>query len=127
MDVFAQEMCTGLDSFPLMVIPFFIFVGELMGRGGITKRLLLFADMVVGRVCGGLGLANVLASMIFGGITGSAIADVSALSFIEILMMVETGYDPDFSAGITCASACIGPIIHQAFLWSFMPLLWELL
>jgi C4-dicarboxylate transporter DctM subunit len=111
MNVIAQKMFTGLDSFPLMAIPFFIFAGELMGRGGITKRLLLFADMVVGRVCGGLGLANVLASMIFGGITGSAIADVSALGSVEIPMMVEAGYDPDFSAGITCASACIGPII----------------
>jgi C4-dicarboxylate transporter DctM subunit len=113
MDVIAQKMFMGLDSFPLMVmvIVFFIFAGELMGRGGITKRLLLFADMIVGRVCGGLGLANVLASMIFGGITGSAIADVSTLGSIEIPMMVEAGYDPDFSAGITCASACIGPII----------------
>jgi len=110
-NVIAQKMFTGLDSFPLMAIPFFIFAGELMGKGGITKRLLLFADMIVGRVCGGLGMANVVASMIFGGITGSAIADTSALGSIEIPMMVKSGYDPDFSAGVTCASACIGPII----------------
>ena len=111
MDVIAQKMFTGLDSFPLLAIPFFIFAGELMGKGGITKRLLLFADMVVGRVCGGLGLADVLASMIFGGITGSAIADVSALGSVVIPMMKEDGYDADFAAGLTCAAACIGPII----------------
>ncbi len=111
MDVIAQKMFTGLNSFPLMAIPFFIFAGELMGRGGITKKLLDFADIIVGRMIGGLGLANVLASMLFGGITGSAIADVSALGSIEIPMMVEAGYEPSLSAGVTCASACIGPII----------------
>jgi len=111
LNVIPQKMFTGLDSFPLMAIPFFIFAGELMGKGGITLRILKFSDIVVGRFRGGLGLANVLASMFFGGITGSAIADTSALGSIEIPMMVKAGYDPDFSVGVTCASACIGPII----------------
>jgi len=111
LDVIAQKMFTGIDSFPLMAIPFFIFAGELMGKGGITMRLIKFADVVIGGVRGGLGLANVMASMFFGGITGSAIADASALGTIEIPMMVKAGYSPDFSAGITCASACIGPVI----------------
>lgn len=111
LNVIAQKMFTGLDSFPLMAIPFFIFAGELMGKGGITLRLLKFADIIVGRFRGGLGLANVLASMFFGGITGSAIADCSALGSVEIPMMIKAGYDPDFAAGITCASACIGPVI----------------
>lgn len=111
LDVIPQKMFTGLDSFPLMAIPFFILAGELMGKGGITLRLLKFSDILVGKIRGGLALANVLASMFFGGITGSAIADASALGSIEIPMMVKAGYDPDFSAGITCASACVGPII----------------
>lgn len=111
MNVLAQKMFTGLNSFPLLAIPFFILAGELMGRGGITKKLMDFADLIVGRITGGLGLANVLASMLFGGITGSAIADVSALGSIEIPMMVEADYDPEFSAGVTCSSACLGPII----------------
>jgi len=110
-NIIAQKMFTGIDCFPLMAVPFFILAGELMGKGGITKRLLIFADMIVGNLRGGLAMANVIASMLFGGITGSAIADCSALGSIEIPMMVKDGYDPDFSAGITAASACIGPII----------------
>jgi C4-dicarboxylate transporter DctM subunit len=106
-----QKIITGMDSFPLMCIPFFILAGELMGKGGLTKRLLKFAVIVVGFIRGGLALANVLASMIFGGITGSAVADASAVGAVEIPMMVENGYSRSFSAAITGASACIGPII----------------
>jgi tripartite ATP-independent transporter DctM subunit len=111
LQVIAQKLFTGIDSFPLMAIPFFILSGELMGKGGITERLMKLADCVVGWIRGGLGLANVLASMMFGGITGSAIADCSALGPIEIQMMLEAGYDAETSAGVTAASACIGPII----------------
>jgi C4-dicarboxylate transporter DctM subunit len=106
-----QKVFSGMDCFPLMCIPFFILAGELMAKGGLTKRLLNFAVLLVGFVRGGLALANVVASMLFGGITGSAIADSSALGAVEIPMMVRNGYDSTFSAAVTGASACIGPII----------------
>ncbi len=106
-----QKIFSGMDIFPLMCIPFFILAGEIMGKGGITKRLLHFAVICIGFIRGGLALANVIASMLFGGITGSAVADSSALGSVEIPMMVRNGYDPGFSAAVTGASACIGPII----------------
>ncbi|MFC1858577.1 TRAP transporter large permease [Thermodesulfobacteriota bacterium] len=106
-----QKIFSGMDVFPLMCIPFFILAGEIMAKGGLTQRLLKFAVIVVGFIRGGLALANVLASMIFGGITGSAVADASAVGAVEIPMMVENGYSRGFSAAITGASACIGPII----------------
>lgn len=109
--VVSRKIFTGMNIYVLMCIPFFILTGEIMAKGGITKRLLNFAVLLIGRIRGGLSLANVLASMLFGGITGSAVADASALGSIEIPMMVENGYDEDFSAAITSASACIGPII----------------
>lgn len=110
LNVVPQKIYTGIDIFVLMCVPFFILAGEIM-RVGITKRLLDFAVLVVGRIRGGLSLANVIASMVFGGITGSAIADSSALGSVEIPMMTKNGYDAPFSAAITGASACIGPII----------------
>ena len=106
-----QKVFEGMDIFVLMCIPFFILAGEIMARGGLTKRLIHFADIVVGGIRGGLSLANVVASMLFGGITGAAIADASALGSVEIPMMKESGYDADFSAAVTGASSCIGPII----------------
>lgn len=106
-----QKIFSGMDIFPLMCIPFFILAGEIMAKGGLTKRLLNFAVLVIGSIRGGLSLANVIASMLFGGITGSAIADSSALGSVEIPMMKKNGYDAEFSAAITAASACIGPII----------------
>jgi C4-dicarboxylate transporter DctM subunit len=106
-----QKIFSGMDIFPLMCIPFFVLAGELMAKGGLTRRLLDFAVIMVGHIRGGLSLANVVASMLFGGITGSAIADSSALGSVEIPMMVENGYDPEYSAAVTAASACIGPIV----------------
>jgi C4-dicarboxylate transporter DctM subunit len=94
-----------------MCVPFFILAGEIMAYGGFTKRLLRFATIIVGFIRGGLALANVVASMLFGGITGAAVADASALGSVEIPMMEKSGYDASFSAAITAASACIGPII----------------
>ena len=110
LNVVPQKIYTGIDIFVLMCVPFFILAGEIM-RVGITKRLLDFAVLIVGGIRGGLSLANVIASMVFGGITGSAIADSSALGSVEIPMMTKNGYDAPFSAAITGASACIGPII----------------
>jgi tripartite ATP-independent transporter DctM subunit len=101
----------GINCFPLICVPFFILAGEIMQYGGFTRRLLNFAVILVGSIRGGLALANVVASMLFGGITGAAVADASALGSVEIPMMTKNGYDPEFSAAITAASACIGPII----------------
>ncbi|MCP4627937.1 MAG: TRAP transporter large permease [bacterium] len=106
-----QKIFTGMNIFPLLCLPFFILAGELMGHGGLTRRLLNFAVICLGFIRGGLSLANVMASMLFGGITGAAAADASALGSIEIPMMKENGYDAPFSAAITAASSCIGPII----------------
>ncbi|HHV51929.1 MAG TPA: TRAP transporter large permease [Synergistaceae bacterium] len=106
-----QRMFTGIDSFPLMAIPFFMLAGELMFSGGMLTRLFKFADALVGHIRGGLGHVNVMASMLFAGITGSALADTAALGSMEIPMMVEGGYDVDYSAAITAASSIVGPII----------------
>ena len=118
-----QQMCKQLNSFTLLAIPFFILMGEIMAAGGISSRLLEFAKVCVGRLTGGLAHVNVLASMLFGGISGSAIADVSSLGVIEIPMMVEAGYDKDFSTAITVTSACQGLIIppsHNMVLYAMV-------
>ena len=109
--ILPQKMFGGMDSFPLLCLPFFILAGELMAAGGLTERLLNFSVNCVGRIRGGLALGNVVASMLFGGITGAATADATALGSVEIPMMVKNGYDKIFSAAITAASSCIGPII----------------
>ncbi len=114
--VIAQRIFTGLDSFPLMSIPFFILAGELMNQAKITDRLVTFADLIVGRVRGALAQANVVASMFFGGITGAAAADVSALGSILIPAMKKDGYDAEFSAAITASSSLQGPIIPPSIL-----------
>lgn len=116
LEVVAQRIFTGLDSFPLMSIPFFILAGDLMNSGKITERLIKFADLLVGRIRGALAHANIIASMFFGGITGSAAADVSALGSMLIPAMVEDGYDPDFSAAVTASSSLQGPIIPPSIL-----------
>jgi len=119
----AQQMCKQLNSFTLLAIPFFILMGELMAAGGISNRLLKFANMCVGRMTGGLAHVNVLASMLFGGISGSAIADVSSLGVLEIPMMTEAGYKKEFAAAVTVASSCQGLIIppsHNMVLYAMV-------
>ncbi len=106
-----QMMAKSVNSFSLMAIPFFILMGEIMSAGGISKRMLAFANVIVGRMRGGLAQVNVMASMFFGGISGSAVADVSSLGTMLIPMMKENGYDDDFSVGITVTSACQGLMI----------------
>lgn len=116
-----QQMVQGVRSFSLLAIPFFILAGEMMGQGGISRRLILFSNLLIGRVRGGLAQVNVLASMFFGGISGSAVADVSSIGTILIPMMKEKGYDDDFSVGITVTSACQGVIIppsHNMIIYS---------
>ena len=118
-----QQMSKQLNSFSLLAIPFFILMGEIMAAGGISSRLLAFANVCVGQITGGLAHVNVLASMLFGGISGSAIADVSSLGALEIPMMEEAGYEKDFSIAVTVASSCQGLIIppsHNMVLYSMV-------
>jgi len=110
--VAVQRMAMGIgDSFPLMAVPFFILAGNIMNSGGITRRIFDFANKVVGHITGGLGHANILASVIFSGMSGTAIADAGGLGAIELKAMKDAGYDEDFSLAITGASSIIGPII----------------
>ncbi len=108
---FAQRFFAGMDSFTLLCIPGFTLAGNLMNQGGISDKLLEFADALVGHLRGGLAYANILASMVFAGISGTALADTVALGGIEIPMMVNQGYDTPFSVAVTAASSCMGPII----------------
>ena len=107
----AQKMISGIDTYALLAVPFFILAGNLMNTGGVTRRLFRFASAVVGHIPGGLGHANVLASMIFAGMSGAAIADAGGLGTIEIKAMRDEGFDIGFSAAVTAASSTIGPII----------------
>ncbi len=106
----ASRVTYALDSFPLVAVPIFIFVGNLMNLAGITERIFRFADVLVGRIHGGLAQVNIVASLIFSGISGAALADVGGLGRVEIKAMNERGFDPPFSAAVTAASALVGPI-----------------
>ncbi|MEV8467839.1 TRAP transporter large permease [Fluviibacterium sp. DFM31] len=106
-----RNVYNGMDSFPLMAIPFFMLAGELMNRGGITERLVEFAQALMGHLRGGLAHVNVLSSMLFAGLSGSAVADTSALGSMLIPAMERQGYTRRFAAAITAASSVIGPII----------------
>ena len=108
---FSQRFFAGMDSFTLLCIPGFTLAGNLMNQGGISDKLLEFADALVGHLRGGLAYANILASMVFAGISGTALADTVALGGIEIPMMTSQGYDTPFSVAVTAASSCMGPII----------------
>ena len=109
--VVLHQVIGGIDSFPLLAIPFFILAGALMNEGGITKRIFEFAGAVVGSLRGGLGHVNVGASILFSGMSGAAVADAGGLGAIEIKAMRDKGYDADFAVGLTAASSTIGPII----------------
>lgn len=109
--VIPQQFYGGMDSFTLMALPFFILTGNLMNRSGLTDRLIDFSRLIVGRVRGGLGYVNVVGSIVFAGVNGSAAADASALGSILIPAMMKEGFSAAYSAGITAASSLIGPII----------------
>jgi TRAP-type C4-dicarboxylate transport system permease large subunit len=109
--VVIHRMVSGIDSFPLLAVPFFILAGNLMNNAGITTRIYNFALALVGWMKGGLGHVNVLGSVIFAGMSGTAIADAAGLGTIEIKAMQEHGYDTEFAVGVTAASATLGPII----------------
>ena len=106
-----RNLYNGMDSFPLMAIPFFMLAGELMNRGGITLRLGEFSQALMGHFRGGLAHVNILSSMLFAGLSGSAVADTSALGSMLIPAMEKQGYTRRFAAAITAASSVIGPII----------------
>ena len=108
---FSQRMATGLDSFALLAIPFFILAGQLMNQGGIALRLIEFAKSLVGRLPGGLAFVNVMANMLFGAISGSAAASASAIGSFMTPKMVEEGYDKPFAAAVNITSATTGLVI----------------
>ena len=109
--VLAQKFYAGIDSFTLLCIPGFMLAGALMNGGGITRRILNFCNAFLGHFTGSLALVNIVASMVFAGISGTAIADVCSLGGMLIPAMVEDGYDDDFSVAVTAASSVVGPII----------------
>lgn len=106
-----QQMVKGIFSFSLMAVPFFITMGVLMGTGGISEKLIALADACVGWMTGGMAMVNIVASYFFGGISGSAAADTASLGSILIPMMVEQGYDDDFSTAVTITSSCEGLLV----------------
>ncbi|NRA19077.1 MAG: TRAP transporter large permease [Oceanospirillaceae bacterium] len=105
-----QRMYAATTSFTLLAIPFFILAGSLMNTGGITERIFRFAGALVGHIRGGLGQVNIVASLIFSGMSGSAVADAAGLGQVELKAMNDKGYDPVFSAAVTAASSTIGPV-----------------
>ncbi len=109
--VVVHRMVSGIDSFPLLAVPFFILAGNLMNTAGITQRIYSYALALVGWLKGGLGHVNVVGSVVFAGMSGTAIADAAGLGTIEIKAMTDHGYDPEFAVGVTAASATLGPII----------------
>ncbi|MBR6404479.1 MAG: TRAP transporter large permease [Eubacterium sp.] len=106
-----QQMVKGISSFSLMAVPFFITMGCIMGSGGISEKLIALANSCVGWMTGGMAMVNIVASYFFGGISGSAAADTASLGSILIPMMVEQGYDDDFSTAVTITSSCEGLLV----------------
>lgn len=106
-----QQMVAAVNSFPLLAVIFFIFAGVLMARGGVSTRLVRMSEVVVGRVPGGLAQINILSSMLFGGVSGSAVADVSSIGSMMIPAMEKDGYRRDYATSVTLTSAVMGPII----------------
>ncbi len=110
-ELVVQRIFAGMDSFPIMAIPFFVLAGALMESGGISTRLVRFSSALVGWITGGLGHVAIVAAMFFAGISGSAVADTAAISTTMIPMMRRRGYDPGFAAGLIASAGVIGPII----------------
>ena len=120
LSILCQRMVKGISSFSLMAVPFFITMGVLMGSGGISEKLLDLADACVGWMTGGLAMVNIVASYFFGGISGSASADTASLGSLEIPMMVDRGYDVDFSTAVTISSS-VGISVGSLFLAGYLP------
>nr|WP_261397472.1 TRAP transporter large permease [Nitratireductor aquimarinus] len=114
--VIVKEMFSGLDSFPLMAVPFFILAAELMSSGAMTQILLRFASQFVGHLRGGLGYANVVSSTMFAGISGSALADAAGPGAMMIRMMEKDGYDKSYASALTASASVVGPIIPPSII-----------
>jgi tripartite ATP-independent transporter DctM subunit len=120
--VIPQKMYIGTDAFPLLAIPLFVLGGDLMLKGEITRGLLNFADLIVGRIRGGLAHATIVACAIFAGITGSAVADASAIGSVMIPAMHSAGYPKNYAAAVTASASIMGPIIPPSLVMVFFSL-----
>jgi C4-dicarboxylate transporter DctM subunit len=120
LNLIAQRIFTGIDSFPLMAVPFFVLAGDVMNVGGTTARLISFANVLVGKVRGGLAHTTVVSAMFLSGISGSAVADASALGSVLIPGMVKQGYGKGFAAALVAAAAVMGPIIPPSIFMVIM-------
>jgi tripartite ATP-independent transporter DctM subunit len=121
MAVIFQQMTSGMNAFSFLAIPFFIFAGELMLYGGIADKIVDFAKSIVGHVRGGLGMSNVVACTLFGGVSGSPVADVSAMGAVMIPMMKKEGYDADYAVNVTTHAALVGalmPTSHNMIIYT---------
>jgi tripartite ATP-independent transporter DctM subunit len=112
----ASRMFKGINSYSLMALPFFLLMAEFLSSGGLVKRIIMFSNILIGHIRGGLAQVNILASMLFAGIQGSCTADSAAIGGMLIPMMIEEGYDKDISVVVTATSSCIGPIIPPSIL-----------
>ncbi|MCB1391131.1 MAG: TRAP transporter large permease subunit, partial [Rhodobacteraceae bacterium] len=117
--VLPQQIFSKIDVFALMAMPLFILAGEIMNRGGVTRVLIRLAMVIVGRVRGGLGHVNILTSVFFAGISGSAVADSAAVSNTLVPAMTEQGYKLPYAGAITAASSIIGPIVPPSIIMIF--------
>ena len=121
MAVIFQQMTSGMNVFSFLAIPFFIFAGELMLYGGIADKIVNFANAAVGHIRGGLGMSNVVACTLFGGVSGSPVADVSAMGAVMIPMMKKQGYHADYAVNVTTHAALVGalmPTSHNLIIYS---------
>ena len=106
-----QSMLDGANNYPLMAIPFFVFAGEIMTEGGLSKRVVKLAQLIIGRVRGGLGYAAIVSSVIFAGLMGSSVGEAAALGSLLLPMMAQAGYKPGRAGGVIASGAILGPII----------------
>ena len=121
MAVLFQQMMSGMNIFSFLAIPFFVFSGELMLHGGIADKIVSLARNVVGHIRGGLGMANVVACTLFGGVSGSPVADVSAMGSVMIPMMKKEGYNVDYAVNVTTHASLVGalmPTSHNMIIYS---------
>ncbi len=123
--ILAERISAGLFSFPLLAMPFFILAARIMNSAGITNRIFNFSIAMVSHFRGGLAHVNVISSMIFSGISGSAMADVAGLGAVEVKAMKENGYDPGYTAAITAASCTIGPVVPPSMLMILLGVMME--
>lgn len=123
--ILPERISAGLNSFPLLAMPFFILAARIMNSAGITRRIFNFCLAIVGHKRGGLAHVNVISSMIFSGISGSAMADVAGLGSIEVKAMKENGYDPGYTAAITAASCTIGPVVPPSMIMILLGVMME--